>query len=497
MLRIAAIVGTLVLLPGTALAQPVEPQPKPRPNPDDGNPVLDPFPKPAPAPAPAEPEPAADPNANLREALDELRSDNEDLRDELELLEEDLAYTDAQVKELLPVKARLSGYLDVGFFHVGGDGSGLRSDIGNTRFPEYADVVPGSWVFMGDPLSTVINGRGDPADTGESRAILFNPIDAGSRPTFLVNALNLQLFTGIGADASLHASVDFVPRGRNVSTSDGAFLGDYLDIKLAFGEYRVPLESLSLELYAGKFESVVGREYRVDEAPTRITVAPSLLCRYLCGRPIGVKARTLLLDQRLIINASVTNGSHFWESFGFADEVDSNSRPTGALRVSYAPALSGSKVVEIGASGAVGAQDQQPANDVIQWHAGVDLMAQVGDFEMTAEYVKGKAPGATSAAAIAACDETDCLDYEGAYGLLAYRVSNRLMPYARVDWRDAVHQSGDSFVYISQLVRATAGIRVEIGAKVIFKADYTVNRELGRIPQFANDILATALILRY
>jgi hypothetical protein len=71
------------------------------------------------------------------------------------------------------------------------------------------------------------------------------------------------------------------------------------------------------------------------------------------------------------------------------------------------------------------------------------------------------------------------------------------MPYARVDWRDALHRSGASFIYISQLLRVTAGLHFELGTAVIVKAEYTVNRELGRIPQFDDDVFTSSLVVRY
>jgi hypothetical protein len=60
-----------------------------------------------------------------------------------------------------------------------------------------------------------------------------------------------------------------------------------------------------------------------------------------------------------------------------------------------------------------------------------------------------------------------------------------------------LHRDGASFVYISRLWRATAGLRMEFGAHVILKAEYTVNRELDRIPQFADDVLASSLVVTY
>jgi hypothetical protein len=45
-------------------------------------------------------------------------------------------------------------------------------------------------------------------------------------------------------------------------------------------------------------------------------------------------------------------------------------------------------------------------------------------------------------------------------------------------------------------VRFTVGIRAEIGTRVIVKAEGTLNRELGPIPQFPNDVITTSLVLK-
>ena len=110
--------------------------------------------------------------------------------------------------------------------------------------------------------------------------------------------------------------------------------------------------------------------------------------------------------------------------------------------------------------------------------------------------VRGDAEGATEPGG-ADCGLTPCLAYEGAYGLVAYRATNSLVPYARLDWRDALHLAGASFVYISKLWRVTAGLRYELGESLIFKAEYTVNTELGSIPQFSNDVFTSSMIVRY
>ena len=448
-------------------------------------------PPPVDEPTPAPGEPAVPDPTTTR--LDTLEQRMQALEDELAQTKDDNAFLEERIQQLLPLTGKLGGYLDAGFFVTSGNGAGTRSDLAGTYFPEYAAAgVPGSWVFMGDPLSTTINSRGDVADTGESRAVVFDPINSRGKSTFLVNAVNLALFTGIGETGAAQVSIDFLPRARDISDIGGIQLGDFVDVKLAYGEWKPKLDAMELSLQAGKFDSVLGFEYRSLESPDRTGVTPSLICRYTCGRPIGLKAR-MKIEEALIVNVAVTNGSHFHEGFTFASETDTNQVKTVAGRVSY---LLGGGKAEIGVSGAFGAQDFQPDNGVYQWHVGADLHVDVADVEITAEYVQGKANGDTTAGMLARCDLAPCLDYKGAYGQVAYRLTNTFIPYARVDWRDALHEAGASFVYISELVRATVGLRAEIGTRVIVKLEGTLNAELGRVPQFPNDVLTSSLVIK-
>jgi hypothetical protein len=433
---------------------------------------------------------------DLERRLKELEESNARMREELDKLTEDQGFVEQRVEKLMPLSGRISGYLDVGFFYVGGDGSGIRTDVGNEHFPEYAGVVTGPWVFYGDPLSTAINSRGDPAETGESRAVVFDAVDNGGQASFVVNALNLSLFAGIGERLTLNSSIDFVPRGRDVSIAGegGVSLGDYVDVKLAYAEYIVPVESFKLSLYAGKFDSVLGFEYRSREATDRLGVTPSLLCRYTCGAPLGLKARAQLFDEAVIVNVAVTNGSHGTEGFPFYEEIDSNAFKTAAMRISSrAPVGAG---LEVGASGSIGAQDLQTDNSAYHWHYGVDAHLDWHDVLITAEFLQGRVVG-VSEPGQPPCNVAPCLRYKGAYGQVGYRWLNWLTPYARVDFRDALHQSGGSFVYISELLRVTGGLRFELGESVIIKAEYTVNRELGRAPQFPNDVFTSSMIVRH
>jgi hypothetical protein len=171
---------------------------------------------------------------------------------------------------------------------------------------------------------------------------------------------------------------------------------------------------------------------------------------------------------------------------------------TGAVRLSYLI----EKKVEIGVSGAFGAQDYQTSNDIYQWHLGTDIHADLGDLEVTFEFVRGRAKGDTSMVG-PRCDLAPCLKYYGGYLQAAYRLTNMLIPYVRGDFRDAMHWSGASFVYISQLSRYTVGLRAEIGSHVIVKAEGTLNREgdldveTSRIPSFPNDVFTTSLVIKY
>ena len=426
--------------------------------------------------------------------IEALRQRNEDLELRIEDLESSQEWHEQRLDQALSLSSRVSGYIDFGLFYVGGDGRGIRSDLAGTEFPEYVGVVPGSWVFMGDPLSTAINSRGDPADVAESRAVAFNQIGNGGKSSFILNAINLQLFAGVGDNLTINGMIDFLPRARDISNPDGQQFGDFVDVKLGYVEYRPEIEWMGLSLFAGKFDSVVGREYRSQEAPDRITVTPSLICRYTCGRPLGLKARGVFFDGYTNTMLAVTNGSNFTEGFPFNNEIDQNNFKTvsGRAAVRTDPETG----IELGVSGAFGAQDAQTDDGVTQWHIGADLFAEWGDFQFSAEYVKGKAEGSTEALA-PTCGTTPCIDYEGAYGLVAYRVTNWFVPYGRVDWRSALHQNGASFVYISDLMRITPGMRFELGTNVVVKAEYSINQELERVPAFPNDVFTSSLVARY
>ena len=432
--------------------------------------------------------------SDVERRLKALERTNEKLREEVEKLRDDHASLDQRVEKLLPLSGRITGYLDFGFFVVQGDGSGIRNDTSNLRFPEYAGVVPDTWVFMGDPLSPTINSRGDVATTGPSRAVTFDPVHNGGKASFILNTFNMSFFAGLGEDLTLNAAIDFVPRGRDVSNPNGLFVGDYIDVKLGYVEYIAPLRSLKLSLFAGKFDSVLGREYRSQEAPDRLGVSPSLICRYTCGRPLGLKARAELFHDVMTVNLSVTNGSHISEGFPFQNEIDQNFFKTVAGRISARAPLGAG--LEVGVSGAFGAQDLQSDDSVHQWHYGVDAHLDWHDVDFSAEFAQGRAVGKTQPGE-PPCGLSPCIRYKGAYAQVGYRLFNWLTPYVRADWRDALHESGASFVYVSQVARFTGGLHVEIGTSVVVKAEYTLDRELGRIPEIPDDVFTSSMVVKY
>ncbi len=433
-------------------------------------------------------------NAQLEQSNEELQEANEVLTEEVELLEEDVEYESQRVSSVLKTSSKLTGYVDVGFFYVSGDGSGFRPDLGHRYFPQWAGIVPDSWVFMGDPLSVAINSRGEPAETAGSRAVVHDSVNNGGRASFIANALNLEYFGSVGDRFTVHGMVDFLPRNRDVSAARDTALGDFVDIKHVYMKWSAPTRRFGLDLYAGKIDPVIGFEYRSQESPRRITVSPSLLCRYTCGRPTGLKARSKFFDNALILNIAVTNGGSFWEGFGSSNDIDTNHTKTVSGRLSYALPLEGD--VELGASGLYGAQDLQRFDDTRHWQAGADFHVQWGGVDFTAEYVQGDLEGRTERAQ-PRCNLSACLEFKGAYGLLGYRFTNWLMPYVRADWRDGLHLQGGSFVYISKLARVTGGARFDVGQHVILKGEYTYNHELGDIPQFRNDTFTTSAVAKF
>lgn len=379
------------------------------------------------------------------------------------------------------VRLRFTGYLDAGFFAAGGDGTAYVRDVGKQLHPEYAGTVP--WVFLGDPWGNPINSQGDSADLGLDRTNIarYDPIQSHGHPSFLVNLMNLGMAASVGSELFFETSLGFEPRQGHLGSS-----GDQLDIDLAYLEW-VPFHALDFHLFAGKFESTVGIEYRNRKAPDRFGVTPSLISRYTVGTPTGLKARTGFFDGRLVVNLGLTNGGTFTEKFAhFYNEVDANSGKTASGRVSWLLPLP--VAVELGGSGEVGAQDGQSANATMQWLFGVDLRVSAGDFNFKGEILRAHADGGGP-------DAAPRLTVTGWYAEGTWQALPWLGVLTRVDRRKANLLALPN-LYLTDLMRVTGGLRFDITWNLVGKVEYLHLIEMSG-PEIPDDVFTSSLIFKF
>src|SRR4029453_15819064 len=118
---------------------------------------------------------------------------------------------------------------------------------------------------------------------------------------------------------------------------------------------------------------------RDRKSPSRFGITPSLLARYTTGTALGVKLRTKLFSDMLVLAGALTNGSNTTEQFHFFDEIDSNASNTAsgraAIRLPFAE-------LELGFSGAYGAQDRALSNGGPLVFFGPRLLAKLGAGEV-------------------------------------------------------------------------------------------------------------------
>jgi len=429
---------------------------------------------PPPQPQPAKPLPTPE-DAARSDALDKQQSQVDQVQQQVDGL------TEKVDKVLMPLAGFITIYVDLGAFAVSGNGSGIRSDYGNFYYPKYANKIPGEWVFMGDPLSTAINALGEPADAGNSRELREDDLKSHGHPSVLVNSVGLAIGREVYPGISIATLAELLPRPD----------GDKLDVELAHLDWK-PFDDQNFWISAGKIDSVLGVEYRSQDAPRRLTVTPSEICRYTCGRQYGIEAR--LVSGRLSASGAVTDGDSFMSRFEPATSIHSTWLPTASGHLQWM--LPVGQGLELGVSGAIGPQDKQPDIGIAQWHVGFDArLVDLDGFDAVAEYVQGLQQGKTTMTT--PCNVAPCLSYKGAYLLVDRRVNSWLTPYVRLDWRDAVHTNGGTnmFVYESHVWRATFGLHLELTNRILAKVEYTFNRELDNIPQFPDDIFTSSIVV--
>jgi hypothetical protein len=450
-----------------------------------------------------EPTPAPAPAVNLDDEdgpVGDTQSQIDDLRERILDLEARLDQTRQVATARRPIVS-VGGYIDAGFFATQGTGTGIVQDAGPAAsrfYPEFANRY--GWVFLGDILATAVNSRGEAADLGEFAGVQrFDSVNSNGAPGFIINEVNLVLNAALSPTALATASVNFIPR----SGSDFA-IGDFIEVDIAQLEW-MPTRSGRTSVFVGKFDSVIGIEYRERKASQRFGITPTLMARYTTGTPIGVKVRTKLGEgDRVVIAAAATNGSSTTEQFHFYDEVDSNAGKTasGRLSVKPVPQLD----VEIGLSGQYGAQDRALDSLDPMWFWGVDLLGHVGPVDIKGQYLRGASEGERLDRTYDPNHRPYGLDLKhGGYLELDWMITPILGVYGRGELRDAVVWLGnpDAVVnasdrlYITKSWRAVGGARAVINEHIVLKAEYLHNGEYGRIPDIANDVFTSSLLLIY
>jgi hypothetical protein len=444
---------------------------------------------PADAPAPAERAPATEDAPNLVLPDDSAEAPVDPIAKIAEL-EARLDQMQSLVTGRQP-RVVVGGYIDLGFFVPEGNGSGIIRDQGNLLFPQYAGKY--GWVFLGDILSTAVNSRGEVADLGDPAGAppRFDSIHSGGAPGFIANEINLNLNSGLGPTAIATASINFTPRsGSNFS------LGDVFDADIAQLEW-MPTRSQKTSIFVGKFDSVLGIEYRDRKSNQRFGITPSLIARYTTGTALGVKVRSKFgPDDLLVLAGSVTNGSFTQEQFSFYNEIDTNLGKTASGRASIHPPIPID--MELGVSGSDGPQDRSPNDGGYMWFWGVDYQLHLRRVDVKAQYLRGGAPGDPA---------------NDVYGLQLHgggyvEVDWMLLPYfgllGRAEYRDAFVWLGDpnapggaDRAYLTKSWRGTFGFHVNFSDRIALKAEYLHNGEYGGIPQIKNDVFTSSLVLMY
>jgi hypothetical protein len=418
--------------------------------------------------------------------MDPIAAQMQELRDRLKAME------DAQAKKSASSGLTFNGYVDFGFFvPIGNHGVGFVEDIGQNQFPQYRNY---GWTFLGDILSTAVNTRGEVADLGNPPGLIrprFDSIHSQGAPGFIVNEVNLRPSYALTDRAILRTSINFMPR----SGMDFA-MGDFMDVDLAEMEY-VATDDGNTSFFAGKIMPVFGIEYKERKSDQRFGITPSLVQRYTSGPQLGLKIRSKLLRDWLIVAASVTNDSSGTEQFHFQSEIDKNSGKTlnGRVAISvpigdFIPALAGHRL-EVGGSGEWGSQDWATDNSGKIWFAGLDFQYLSANFMLKAQAMRGGAPGTVDDVAWHLTLHTS------GYVELDWMALPFLGFIGRAEMRDAFVALGTNRAYLTKEQRFTGGVRVVFSPHIVLKSEFLWNREYGGIQQFENNIFTNSLVLAF
>ncbi len=458
------VVGTLSLLARPALAQEEKTQAPSLPE-DDG--------------AAAEAPPEMTPEDRIAELTERIERDEEERRNSAPAL-------------------TFNGYVDFGYFApIGNAGAGWVRDTGNVAFPQYSKY---SWVFLGDILGTPVNSRGEVASLGNAPGIdRFDSVNSAGAGGFIVNEINLRPRYQLADNAILRASVNFVPR-----TGSDFALGDFIEADQAELEY-LPTADGKTSIFIGKTFGVFGIEYKERRSDQRFGITPSLIGRYTDGPQLGIKVRSKLLNDWLILAGAVSNGSTTTEQFHFYSEIDQNWGKTLSGRAAVAfpigQLLHNNDKLEIGLSGEWGPQDRATDNSGKIWFEGIDLQYLNANFDLKAQLMRGRAPGEPYADA----NVYGLQLHDSGFVEADWMVLPRLGLMGRASLRDAIVTLGDpavssttqSRIYITKQIQYTAGVRVVFNPHILAKLEYLHNQEYGGVPSFLDDIFTSSLVLGF
>jgi hypothetical protein len=415
-------------------------------------------------------------------------------QDRVQTLEERITELNDRLREMDEARQKSvsplswNGYVDFGFFvPFGNRGAGWVRDAGNVQFPQYSNY---SWTFLGDILATAVNTRGEVADLGDAPdAPRFDSVNSDGAASFILNEINLRPRYQLSDRAILRASVNFVPR-----TGSDFALGDFVDADLGELEYLVTADGKT-SVFVGKIMPVIGIEYKDRKSDQRFGITPSLIARYTTGSQLGLKVRSKLLDDWLILAAAVTNNSSTIEMFHFYSEIDKNNGKTlngrAAVSIPVGRLYRADDRLEIGVSGEYGAQDRATDNNGKMWFAGLDLQYLGVNFAVKGQLLQGKSPGRAD---------------QGVWGL-----DLKTSGYLEIDWlllsrfglvlrgevRDAIVTLGSERIYVTKQARFTGGFRVVVNPHTVIKAEYLHNEEYGGITEFDNDVATSSLVLAF
>jgi hypothetical protein len=420
--------------------------------------------------------------------------------DKMQVLEERIAELSDRLRhseEARQVAPPLSwnGYVDFGFFvpdpatGPGNGGVGWIRDDAHAQFPQYSNYA---WVFLGDILGTPVNTRGEVPDLGVAPGLTvprYDGIQSGGAASFILNEINLRPRYQLSDNAIMRASLNFAPR-----TGSDFALGDTVDADLAELEYLVTKDGKT-SVFAGKILPVFGIEYKEKKSDQRFGITPSLISRYTIGSQLGLKIRSKLLDDWLVLAGSVTNGSSTIEMFHFYNETDRNNFKTlngrAAVSAPIGRLYRSDDRLELGLSGEWGSPDRATNDSRKMWFVGGDLQFLGVNYALKAQIMKGRSPG---------------LADQGVWGLelnWSGYVEANWLPFAhlgfiaRAELRDAIVTLGTDRLYLTKQARFTAGVRVVVNAHIAVKAEYLHNEEYGGIAAFDNDVATSSMVLAF